>query len=616
MKYFLSLVLTLLMSFAFVIPASADVVPDANELIFTAINGTTSPAQTVTVTNTGAAPIQITNVQIAGANPASYTLTNPPGGAIVVPAGGNTAFNITFNPPGGANGVHLPATLDITSTDPVTPVVNVGLHGLSLQGLEGANEPGLQAVVDTLGFDIDVGGAGLIIRPAPEDINPAPGTEEIYVELFERAGAGAVSIVPVARFSPAEALPYGYYFPNGTIAPPVVTVDTMQNSAVNPINHQTLNPLTATGTTTFDPGTFHFGFFVNSLSFGRLSYTQDALNTGPRTRAARIFTLNDRNGTALPNTYLLTYEDAANGDYQDYVYVLSNVTPAVATAPIATDDTATTTLNTPITVTLTTNDTGVDTNLVPATVNIVAPPNPAQGTLVNNVNGTVAFTPAAGFSGLATFTYTVQDAFTQTSNTATVQVQVNDNTPPVPPVVNPPVTNNTNTGQTVNTAPAQPTFTLTKQAQPAIATAGDAVTFVITMSNTGSDTYTNLNAEDVVPAEFEILDASFSAGSIAINGQTVSFNVPTLASGQTVTATINTRIRAGVSNPLLTNEVCAGANNLAATCTQATVLGVQTLPATGETPLWRILLMLSAGITLIAGAVWVGFHRYGAFPTR
>ena len=500
----------------------------------------------------------------------------------------------------------MPATLQIDSTDAVTPVVQVGLHGLSLQGLEGGNEPGLQAVVDTLGVSIDVGGAGLVIRPVPENI--APVADEINIELFERAAPGLVSIVPVARFSPAELLPYGFYFPNGTPTPVLNEVNQIQDSTVNPINHQTLVPLSTGAGTTFDPGTFNFGFYVTSLSFGRSSYTQNALNTGSRVRAARIFPVDDRNNNPVPNTFLLTYEDAANGDYQDYVFLISNVRLAANDVPVATDDASGTTNVAPIIINPIGNDIGVDAPLNAASLAIITPPNAAQGSVVNNGNGTVTFTPVAGFIGTTTFTYTVQDTFAQTSNTATVTVTVTDvAAPPIAPTTVASVPTNGQTTQITQNVQIQSGFNIVKRVDPAIAVAGDAVTFTITMTNNGAETYTNLSAEDNVPSEFEVLGATTSAGSVAVNGQTVSLNLASLAPGASVTITVQTRIRAGVVAPILTNEVCAGANNLAATCAQATVLGVQSLPATGETPFWRIVFMwgsVLAGL-MLAGSVLI-----------
>ena len=43
--------------------------------------------------------------------------------------------------------------------------------------------------------------------------------------------------------------------------------------------------------------------------------------------ATRIYPVKDRAGQLVPNAYLVTFEDATNGDYQDYVFLLTNVRP-------------------------------------------------------------------------------------------------------------------------------------------------------------------------------------------------------------------------------------------------------------------------------------------------
>ena len=72
------------------------------------------------------------------------------------------------------------------------------------------------------------------------------------------------------------------------------------------------------------PAAGSFGIYVDSNSFDRESYTQDGLNTNIP-HAARIYPAKDRAGTLVPNTYLVAFEDAQNGDYQDYVFEVSNV---------------------------------------------------------------------------------------------------------------------------------------------------------------------------------------------------------------------------------------------------------------------------------------------------
>jgi hypothetical protein len=77
------------------------------------------------------------------------------------------------------------------------------------------------------------------------------------------------------------------------------------------------------------------------------------------------------------------------------------------------------------------NDTSVD----PTTLTATLVSNVTTGTLTLNPNGSFTYTPPAGFSGTATFTYRANDSAGQ-SNVATVTITV---TPPpvLPPVANP-----------------------------------------------------------------------------------------------------------------------------------------------------------------------------------
>lgn len=104
-----------------------------------------------------------------------------------------------------------------------------------------------------------------------------------------------------------------------------------------------------------------------------------------------------------PTTISYTVSDPDGNE--DTATVTVDVTP-VNDAPDAVDDADDTPSGTPVTVDLLANDTDVDgddLSVVEATV-------PAeQGTLVNNGDGTVTFTPAAAFAGTATIAYTITD---------------------------------------------------------------------------------------------------------------------------------------------------------------------------------------------------------------
>jgi len=98
-------------------------------------------------------------------------------------------------------------------------------------------------------------------------------------------------------------------------------------------------------------------------------------------------------------------------------------------APIATDDTASTVRNTAVTINVVSNDTdpaGAPIN--PGSVVVTTGTSSQRGgTVTNNGNGTVTFTPKRNFRGTDTFEYTVNDSGTPplTSNVATVRVNVN-----------------------------------------------------------------------------------------------------------------------------------------------------------------------------------------------
>ena len=121
----------------------------------------------------------------------------------------------------------------------------------------------------------------------------------------------------------------------------------------------------------------------------------------------------------------------SDGSLTDTDTIAITVTPVVDIA----DDTATTTVNTPIIIDVIAND-----SFENATPSITA----INGTLVNNgdtvavPNGTVTlnaadgpltFNPAPGYTGNANFTYTVTSG--GTTETANVTVTVNPDTPPV-----------------------------------------------------------------------------------------------------------------------------------------------------------------------------------------
>ena len=198
----------------------------------------------------------------------------------------------------------------------------LNLTGLSTNGLEGRNEPPLSTVAEALGYKINVGWTTL-------DNNSLPQLQgdEISSGLFRKAGKGNVEIIPVARYSPDFELSYGYYI-NKAGMPQKQQVGVLTKAAAYP-EHQCLFPTITSGGNSFDPGIQNFGFYVTSPS--HVAWSEDVWNMlffpANAVHATRIYPLKDATGKAISNTYLLCYEEAKNGDFNDYVFVVKNIAP-------------------------------------------------------------------------------------------------------------------------------------------------------------------------------------------------------------------------------------------------------------------------------------------------
>ena len=298
----------------------ASIAAEPEELIFevtTNNDGEQTDTKTVTITNEGTTTLDISAVTLTGPFAASYRFTGPTSTSLA-PAAAQT-YTVTFAPVTNNSDLgYQQAALTFTSNGNEGEDFSVGLHGLKKRGYEGGEEPPLQDVVNTLGIGIDVGWTTLTSSTSSE-----PKGEEVGVPLFEAAGPGNVGIQPVARYSPAERLPFGWYTNVGG----QVELNEVGVQSASLDQAQTLFPTLESGATSFDPQGAFFGIYVSSQTFGRVNYTEDDLNTGGVAHRTRIYPVRDRQGNLLADSYLVTYEDATNGDYQDYVYVLTNVKP-------------------------------------------------------------------------------------------------------------------------------------------------------------------------------------------------------------------------------------------------------------------------------------------------
>jgi hypothetical protein len=352
---------------------ATDVAFASDRVIVTGVRATSTPSATSSISlhNGGATSVVVTGLAIAG----TAQLTLGPGGTAVqatsAPITGAPLFQVV-NPPTFpatlAPGMDLPVTVQLMTTAtnlPAAPAnkdsgctlltatltassssgtAQAAVYGLVL--IQANYEATLGQILIALGYKLDVG-------QAQDNWNPntsmmavnlpgvEAGTDEVAAPHFTKAGTGNVTMTLVARFSPPGVLPYGWY--PSTSATTMNTVGTMSMTTDAQTSDKARMidpPLQAGSATTFDPGSGAFGLWIfsdqktekyneggNTIN-GDYDYSQDALNAPGNVHRFKSYPLKDASGAAVAQKYLVAVEEAGNGDYQDYVFVLGNVSPA------------------------------------------------------------------------------------------------------------------------------------------------------------------------------------------------------------------------------------------------------------------------------------------------
>jgi len=271
-------------------------------VVFSAIKGTVSKPDTLSLVAT------VKKVAFVSGDSAAFKIQLLKNGKLI----------IVFAPATNFIGIARATLKTINSGKAIT----IDCTGLSTKGLEGENEAPLATIADALGYQVNIGWPGLANNSLPQ----LQG-DEIAASLFHKAGKGKVEIIPVARYSPDFELPFGYYTDVNAM-PEIHQVGVLAKAGAFP-EHQTLFPAMASGGNSFDPGTKSFGFFATGPS--HTAYSEDVWNMllfpANAVHATRIYPLKDKTGKSTPNNYLLCFEEAKNGDFNDYVFLIKNIVP-------------------------------------------------------------------------------------------------------------------------------------------------------------------------------------------------------------------------------------------------------------------------------------------------
>jgi hypothetical protein len=316
--------------------------------ILTGVRDVVTPpvTQIVQLRNGGTGPVTITAISLAGTNASVFRLTGITAPASLA-AGASTPLTVELltsgtalpaAPPQNSGGTLLTATINAMSS---SGAAQSTVYGLVLT--TATHEVTLGQILITLGIKLNVGLAQNNANPNTGTVQQLPkveaGTDEIAAPLFRKAGSGNVTMSAVARFSPKGPMPFGWY-PAGTPATRdmVATMASMPDAQTSDKARLVLPPLS--GSTAFDPGAGTFGVWVytdqlsqlydtgGTASNGDYAYSEDAPNSPANVHRMKVYPLKDATGSVVIGSYLIAVEEAGNGDYQDYVFILSNVQPA------------------------------------------------------------------------------------------------------------------------------------------------------------------------------------------------------------------------------------------------------------------------------------------------
>lgn len=180
--------------------------------------------------------------------------------------------------------------------------------------------------------------------------------------------------------------------------------------------------------------------------------------------------------------------------------------------------------------------------------------------------------------------------------------------PAVPATPTPPEQQDNNNGNNVSGDIFDPT--IVKLVNPLLALPGEDVVWTIVVSNPNANNQLdNVSVTENMPAEFDILSVATNIGTFTRNGQTVNWQIGSLAPLQEVSIVIVTQLNPNfvITDPLIINRATVNMNANPEGEATAEVSVIGELPDTGETPWWHTVLMI---VGVVAGTVVILYSRY------
>jgi hypothetical protein len=285
--------------------------PDKALLAMSAVKDKPARTGTIRVTNPLDRPLPA-DLSLIGKDAAAFSASSS---TVQIGAGETMEVAVHFRPIRGAD--RYSAGLRIGTPESGAFVL---LQGIGLAAFEGKNEPPLQSIVHAFGIPLDVGGGKLELDTKAKTIG-----QSLTAPYFVRATDGPVKVTPVARFSPPGQEYFGIVKQGST---ELNQLGALAESKEIPDAHQCLMPpWREPDNLEFNPGAEPFAFYFKAHQY--TSFTDPELPTEAKIdHTARVYPVTNFQGRAMKDAWLLGFEEAANGDYQDAVFLIENVKPA------------------------------------------------------------------------------------------------------------------------------------------------------------------------------------------------------------------------------------------------------------------------------------------------
>lgn len=405
----------------------------------TGVADTTSTPINTPVTTTVKA-----NDGIAAAN-ATVTPTNGAHGKTTV----NAAGQVTYTPDPGFTGVDT-YTYTLTNNGlksaPITVTVNVYTSSVALTKTGSLH--GTVAVGGLIDYTLVVTNTGTSTLTNVVVTDPGVDDGSITPATIASLAPGASATVTASHTINQSDINFGSYSNQASVSGQdpsgaTITKSKSDDPSTPAVDDPTTVQLPAPGSVTLvKTGVFSANY---------ITYSFVVTNTGNNVLNPVDFTdlkLNIADSVITPNgglqpgatitftvKYILTQQDKGSGSVSNtgtvdatdlsgnIVKAFSTVVTDVPKSPTALDDAATTYEAEPVKIPVLKNDNPGTATFDLTTVEIIN--QPAHGTVVVNSDGTVTYTPNAGYTGSDNFTYRVKDQYGYYTNVANVVVTIN-----------------------------------------------------------------------------------------------------------------------------------------------------------------------------------------------